>query len=122
MARSQKDLISRLADVGEEAIMRMGDVPGAGRFLDVANSMRERLDDMQKRMRGLDVLEKRVKDLEARVVKLERGSKSSSAKSTSGTAKSGSTKSGSSSSGSTASKSSGSSKSTSSSKSGGTSS
>lgn len=66
MAR-QKDLLSRLADAGEEAIQRLGDVPGADRITGAMNTMRDRMDEMQKRLRGLDALEKRLTALEKRV-------------------------------------------------------
>jgi hypothetical protein len=78
MARSQKDLLSRLADAGEQALQRVGETPGADRFLGVANSMRDRLDEMQRRMRGIDDLEKRVRQLERRVDALSSGATTTS--------------------------------------------
>jgi hypothetical protein len=79
MARKQTDLLSKIADVGEDAIQRMTDVPGATKLLEMANGMRERIDDLQKRMRGLDVLEQRVKELERRVDELSKPGKSGQA-------------------------------------------
>src|SRR5262249_36579081 len=73
---SSKDLLSRLADAGEEAIQRLGDVPGGERLLSAANSMRERMDDLSKRVRGLEKLEARIVDLERRVDELS-GTKAS---------------------------------------------
>ena len=67
---SSKDLLSRLADAGEEAIQRLGDVPGGERLLNVANSMRDRMDDLSKRVRGLEKLEARIVELERRVDEL----------------------------------------------------
>jgi hypothetical protein len=64
---ARKDLLTRLADAGEEAISRLGGAPGADRFLGVANSMRERIDELQKKVRGLDELERRVAALERRL-------------------------------------------------------
>jgi hypothetical protein len=68
---AQRNIVSKLADVGEEAIQRFGSAPGADRVLGPLNSLRDRVDDMQKRLRGLDALEKRMKTLEHRVDKLE---------------------------------------------------
>jgi hypothetical protein len=79
-----KNLVSRLADAGEQTIQRLADAPGADRFLGGLTSMRERMDDMQKKLRGLDALEKRVATLERRLDKLE-GKKSSSTRSVAST-------------------------------------
>ena len=42
-----RDLLTRLADAGEEAIQRIGTAPGADRLLGAVNSMRDRVDDLQ---------------------------------------------------------------------------
>jgi hypothetical protein len=68
--RGQKDLLHKLADKGEEAISKLADVPAADRVLNAATGMGKRLDDMQKRIRGLESIEKRVAALERRVDKL----------------------------------------------------
>jgi hypothetical protein len=68
--REPKDLLTRLADRGEEAIQRLADAPGADRLLGVAQSLRDRMDEMQRRVRGLDELERRVAELERRVDEL----------------------------------------------------
>ncbi len=65
--REPKDLLAMLADRGEEAIQRLADAPGADRVLGAAQALRDRLDEIQKRLRGIDVLEKRVAELEKRV-------------------------------------------------------
>jgi len=62
-----KDILTRLADAGEDAIARLGDAPGADRMLGAVNSMRDRTDELQKRLRGVDELEKRVAELERRL-------------------------------------------------------
>jgi hypothetical protein len=67
---SSKDLLSRLADAGEEAIQRLSDVPGGERLLNAANSMRNSIDDLSKRVRGLEKLETRIVELERRVDEL----------------------------------------------------
>jgi hypothetical protein len=81
MARTQqKDLLTRLADAGEDAIARLADVPGGQRFVEATHNLRERLDELQRRVRSLDPLERRVTELERRLEALEskpRGSTSS---------------------------------------------
>src|ERR671933_323672 len=59
-AREPRDLLTMLADRGEEAIQRLSDAPGADRLLGAAQALRDRMDEMQKRVRGIDALEKRV--------------------------------------------------------------
>jgi hypothetical protein len=66
-AREPKDLLTMLADRGEEAIQRLSDAPGADRLLGAAQALRDRMDEMQKRIRGIEALEKRVADLEKKV-------------------------------------------------------
>ena len=74
--REPKDLLTMLADRGEEAIQRLADAPGADRLLSAAQALRDRVDEIQKRVRGIDALEKRVAELEQRVEALSAPSKS----------------------------------------------
>lgn len=67
-----KDILSRVADLGEEALHKLPNLPGGDRLMEVVNQSRTRLDEMQKRLRGLDVLEQRVGKLEQRLAKLEK--------------------------------------------------
>jgi hypothetical protein len=76
----QKDLLSRLADAGEDAINRLSELPGASRFTDAANTMKNRVDELQKRVRGLDELERRVQVLEAQVAALTKSAKPKAAR------------------------------------------
>ena len=69
--KADKDVMSRLIDRGEEALGRLGDLPGAGRLVQSMTAMRERMDDIQKRLVGLDAVEDRVRELERRVEELE---------------------------------------------------
>jgi hypothetical protein len=72
MAQSrQRNLVERLADAGEEAIQRLSNAPGGDRLVGAVNTMRDRVDDLQKRMRGLEQLEKRLASVERRLDKLE---------------------------------------------------
>ena len=76
---SNKDLITRLADAGEEAIQRISGAPGGERLVGAVNGLRDRVDEMQKRLRGLDAMEKRMSAIEQRLDKLEgKGATSSS--------------------------------------------
>jgi hypothetical protein len=68
----QKDVITRLAESGEEAFQRLAEVFGGVRFVEAMNSMRERVDDLSKRIRSLDPLEKRVAELERRLDELSK--------------------------------------------------
>ena len=71
-SEESKDFFTRLAEVGEDAIQKIADMPGATKLTDTVNTLRNRVDELQKRVRGLDELERRVGELEKRVEKLER--------------------------------------------------
>src|SRR5262249_8688765 len=70
-----KDLITRLADAGEDAIQRLGDLPGGKTMVEAAQTFRSRLDELAVRIRAIDPLEKRVTALEKRLATLERKEK-----------------------------------------------
>jgi hypothetical protein len=70
------DLLGRLADMSEEAIQRLSDAPGADKLLGAMNALRDRTDDLQKRVRGLENLEQRLSALERKVDKLGGAAKS----------------------------------------------
>jgi hypothetical protein len=69
-------LLGRLADISEDAIQRLGDAPGADRVVGALNATRERVDELQRRVRGLEELEKRLSALERKVDKLSKGGSS----------------------------------------------
>ena len=71
MAEPRQSIVDRLADLGEEAIQRIGSAPGGDRVLAAMAGTRDRLDDLQKRVRGLEALDKRVGAIERRLDKLE---------------------------------------------------
>jgi hypothetical protein len=73
----QKDLLARLAEAGEAAIKALGEAPGADRFIGAATAMRDRLDELQKRVRGLESLEQRIAALERKVDRLSKESTAS---------------------------------------------
>jgi hypothetical protein len=91
MART--DLLGRLADLSEDAIQRLSDAPGAERVLGALNTMRDRLDELQKRVRGLEALEARLTALERKVDKLGKPvTPASSSRKTASTKSSGTTR------------------------------
>jgi uncharacterized membrane protein YccC len=71
------DLLGKLADLSEDAIQRLSDAPGADRALGALNTLRDRMDELQKRVRGLEDLEKRLTALERKVDKLSKGGSAS---------------------------------------------
>ena len=77
---AQKDLLSRLADAGEEAIQRLAKAPGGENVVKALNTTRERMDELQKKVRGIERLEKRVAALEKKVDALTKPSKPAAAK------------------------------------------
>jgi hypothetical protein len=67
MADRKQDLIGRLADLSEETIQRLADAPGGNRVVGAVNGLRARVDELQKRTRAIDGIEKRLATLEKRV-------------------------------------------------------
>jgi len=60
-------MLHRLADSGEEALQKIGELPGGAKVVGAANSLRNRVDELTRRMRSLDPLERRVAELERRL-------------------------------------------------------
>ena len=71
-SKQQKDLLTRLSDVGEEALSRVASATTTSRVMETVGGMRERLDEVQRKVRGLDALERRVAKLEKRVDELSK--------------------------------------------------
>ena len=69
---AQKDLLTRLSDAGEEALSRVAGSSATTRLLETVGGMRERLDDVQRKVRGIDALEQRVIALERKVEELSK--------------------------------------------------
>lgn len=67
-----KNPLSSLSSFSEDLFGKASKNPAATKFLQGANQLRERVDDLSRRVRGLDVLEQRVAELEQRVAKLEK--------------------------------------------------
>ena len=70
-----RDMIARLADRGEQTIARLADLPGGSKALKAVNDLRVRVDEMGKKVRGIDELEKRVAKLERELAALKRAEK-----------------------------------------------
>jgi uncharacterized protein YoxC len=85
--KGQKDILSRLSDAGEEALSRVAGSQATSRVLEGVGGMRERLDDVQRKVRGLDELEKRVAKLEKRVEELSKAKPASTPRTRSATTK-----------------------------------
>lgn len=72
MADQKQDLLGRLADLSEGAMQRLSEAPGADRALQALKSLGDRVDELQRRTRGFEELEKRLTTLEKRVDSLAR--------------------------------------------------
>jgi hypothetical protein len=66
----RNDLLGKLAELSEEAMHRLQEAPGGDRLVGTLNGMRDRIDELQRRVRGIDELEKRLTALERKVDKL----------------------------------------------------
>ena len=97
MAQSgQKDLFVRLADAGEEALTRFATSPRLDRVTGVMTNLKDQVDALAGKVRGMDALEKRIEALEREVQRLSKtgsgSKKSSTARKTSSSRKTASSK------------------------------
>ena len=69
---ADKDLVTRLADAGEEALQRLSELPGGQKALTAFNDLRSRVDELSKKVRGIDALEARVAKLEKELAALKK--------------------------------------------------
>jgi hypothetical protein len=67
MAERKQDRLGRLADISEGAIQRLSDAPGADRALQALKGLGDRVDELQRRTRGFEELERRLSALEKKV-------------------------------------------------------
>jgi hypothetical protein len=67
MAERNQDLLGRLADLSEEAIQRLSEAPGADRVLQALKGLGDRVDELQRRTKGFEELERRLSALEKKV-------------------------------------------------------
>jgi len=66
-----KSTIDRLTSLGEEVIGKASQNPNLARVVGAATQLKDRVDDLSKRVRGLEAMEKRIAQLEQRVKKVE---------------------------------------------------
>jgi uncharacterized protein YceH (UPF0502 family) len=69
---ADKDFVTRLADKGEEALHRLAELPGGQKAMGAVNDLRNRVDELAKKVRGIDALEARIAKLEKEVVALKK--------------------------------------------------
>ena len=70
-----KSTLDRLTSLGEEVIGKASQNPNLARVVGAATQLKDRVDDLQKRVRGLEAMEKRIAELEQRLKKLENAQK-----------------------------------------------
>jgi hypothetical protein len=70
-----RDVIARLADRGEQTIARLAELPGGHKALKAMNDLRARVDELGKKVRGIDELEQRVAKLEKELAAVKRAQK-----------------------------------------------
>ena len=73
--KDDRDVIARLADRGEQTIAKLADLPGGTKALKAVNDLRARVDELGKKVRGIDALEQRVAKLEKELAALKRAQK-----------------------------------------------
>ena len=67
-----RDAIARLAERGQQTVARLAELPGGTKALNAFNDLRNRVDELGKKVRGIDELEKRVAELEDEVAALKK--------------------------------------------------
>lgn len=68
----EKDFVTRLADAGEDALHRLTELPVGQRAVTAVNELRARVDELTKKVRGIDALEARVAKLEKELAALKK--------------------------------------------------
>jgi ubiquinone biosynthesis protein UbiJ len=69
---AEKDFVTRLADAGEEALQKLAELPGGQRAVTAVHELRSRVDELGKKVRGIDALEARVAKLEKELTALKK--------------------------------------------------
>ena len=77
---AQRDVIGKLADRGEATLARLAELPGGTKAMKAFNDLKLRVDDLGKKVRGIDELEKRIVKLEREVAALRRAKKAAAPK------------------------------------------
>jgi hypothetical protein len=81
MTERKQDFLSQLADLSETAIQKLAEAPGADRVIHALKGLGERVDELQRRTKGFEELEKRLAELEKTVAGLTKSGGSTSKKS-----------------------------------------
>ncbi len=81
MTERKQDLFSQLADLSETAIQKLAEAPGADRVIQALKGLGDRVDELQRRTRGFEELERRLAELEKTVAGLTKSTSSTSKKS-----------------------------------------
>jgi hypothetical protein len=88
MAKTQQqDILTRVTNLVPDALHRLQDIPGGQKVMELANESKSRLDEMQKKLRGLDALERRVAKLEKELAAQKAAAKKPAAGKTTGAAR-----------------------------------
>jgi hypothetical protein len=74
MTERKQDLFGRLTDLGEDAIQKLSEAPGADRVIHALKGLGDRVDELQRRTKGFEELERRLSDLEKKVSGMAKGS------------------------------------------------
>ncbi len=69
--KDDRDVIARLADRGEKTLARLAELPGGTKAMQAVNDLRMRVDELGKKVRGIDELERRVAKLEKELASRE---------------------------------------------------
>ena len=73
--KDDRDVIARLADRGEKTLARLAELPGGTKAMQAVNDLRTRVDELGKKVRGIDELERRVAKLEKELASVKRAQK-----------------------------------------------
>jgi hypothetical protein len=73
--QTEKDTLTRLATKGEATLHRLAELPGGTKALQAFNDLRARVDELGRKVRGIDALEARVAKLEKELAALKRAQK-----------------------------------------------
>jgi len=76
MTERKQDLLGRLADLSEDAIQMLSEAPGADRVIQALKGLGDRVDELQRRTKGYEELERRLTALEKKVSGLAKSSSS----------------------------------------------
>ena len=74
MAERKQDLLGQLADLSEAAIQKLSEAPGADRVLHALKGLGDRVDELQRRTKGYEELERRLSAVEKKVSGMAKGS------------------------------------------------